>query len=56
MVGGAASVGKNHRDTASKGFGHNHTEGFIGRGMNKNIDTAEKFLRIGAAEKLDGRL
>ena len=56
VFGGTALVGKNHRDSAGEGFGHDHAEGFVGRRMNKNIDAAEKFLRVGAPEKLDGRL
>ena len=56
VVGGAALVGKNHRDSAGEGFGHDHAEGFVGRGVNQDVDPAEEILRIGAPEKLDGRL
>ena len=55
VVGGTALVGKNHRDSAGEGFGHDHAEGFVGRGVNQDVDPAEETLRVGAAEKLDGR-
>jgi hypothetical protein len=55
VVGGAALVGENHRDSAGEGFGHDHAEGLVGRGVNQDVDPAEEILRVGAAEKLDGR-
>ena len=55
MICGAALIGKNHRDSAGERLGHDHAEGFVGRGMNKNIDAAEKLLRIDAPEEVDGR-
>jgi len=49
---GTALIGKNNRDTAGEGFRHNHAKGFIGSGVNENIDLVEEVLRIGAAQEL----
>jgi hypothetical protein len=52
VIRGPALIGENNRDAAGEGFGHDHAKGFVGSGVNENIDLVEKVLRIGATQEL----
>lgn len=52
VIRGAALVGKDDGDMAGEGFGHDHAEGFVGGGVDEDVDLAEEILRVGAAEDL----
>jgi hypothetical protein len=52
VIRGTALIGENNRDPAGEGFGHDHTKGLVGSGVNENVDLVEEVLRIGAAQEL----
>jgi hypothetical protein len=52
MIRSAALIGENNRDAAGEGFGHDHTKGLVGGGVNKNVDLVEEVLRIGPTQEL----
>ncbi len=52
VIGSPALVGEDGGNTTSEGLGHDHTEGFVGGWVDKDVDLAEENLWVGAAEEL----
>ena len=50
MIRGTALVGEDDRNAAGERLGHDHAEGLVGGRVDEDVDAAEEFLRVGAAE------